>query len=65
MDTTRTSAFNVAKHEESDRRVGSPHLPEDGELVNSDRFGVSGGTAIAAVFVDERVTEARAPARLR
>ncbi len=57
MDTTRTSAFYVAKHEESDCRVGSAHLPKDGELVNFGHFGVGGGTAAAAVFVEERVTE--------
>ena len=57
MDTTRTSAFYVAKHEESGCRVGSSHLPEDGELVNFGHFGVGGGTAAAAVFVEERVTE--------
>jgi len=57
LDSTRTSAFYVAKHEESDCRVASAHLRKDGEFVNFHHFGVGGGTAAAAVFVDERVTE--------
>ena len=37
LDTTRTSTFNVAKHEESDCRVASAHLRKDGEFVNFDK----------------------------